>query len=246
MRPRGAAPERIGETGGSERAADATEGTGRQRREHDSDGSQVRPAAIICDLDGTLVDSGLDFPTIKAELGLPPDASILEAMAGLSPDELVRCRAILDRHEHAGAYRARLLPGVDEFLALATSLGLKRGLFTRNSRSATAITLHRCRLSFDRVLTREDGPVKPDPWAINALCQGWGIPPRAALVFGDFHYDSAAGRAAGALNVLVCHGQAPATVRGHELADFCLDSFADRERVARLLHGNGGGMEEKA
>jgi HAD superfamily hydrolase (TIGR01549 family) len=194
---------------------------------------------VICDLDGTLVDSGLDFRAIKAELGLGEEASVLEAIEDLPPEASARGHAVLHRHETAGALKARLMPGAAEFLALTATLGLKCGLFTRNSRNATALTLQRCGLSFERIITRDDGPVKPDPWAIQALCRSWGIAPRQTLVFGDFYYDLAAGRAAGAFNVLLCHGRPPDAIRGHDLADFHLRSFTDTEQVSRLLCGAG-------
>ena len=209
-----------------------------------SRGAAVRPAAVICDLDGTLVDSGLDFRAIKAELGLGLEASVLEAIEAFPPEASARGHAVLHRHEMAGALQARLMPGVTDFLALTAALGLKCGLFTRNSRNATAVTLQRCGLSFDRTLTRDDGPVKPDPWAIQTLCRSWGIAPGQALVFGDFYYDLAAGRAAGAVNVLVCNQRPPAAIRGHELADYHLNSFADTEQVSRLLCGAAPGAAE--
>jgi HAD superfamily hydrolase (TIGR01509 family) len=205
----------------------------------------VPPAAVICDLDGTLVDSGLDFRAIKAEIGLSVEASVLEAIDNLPPEAAARGHAVLHRHEMAGALKARLMPGVTDFLALTAALGLKCGLFTRNSRNATAVTLQRCGLVFEHILTRDDGPVKPDPWAIRALCGSWGIDPSRTLVFGDYYYDLAAGRAAGAVNVLVCHGRPPDAIRGHELADFHLGSFTDTEQVSRLLCGAAPGAAER-
>ncbi|WP_139557067.1 HAD family hydrolase [Methylotetracoccus oryzae] len=207
-------------------------------------GGALRPAAVICDLDGTLVDSGLDFRAIKTELGLGSEASVLEAIDAFPPEALARGHAVLYRHEMAGALQARLMPGVTEFLALIAALRLKCGLFTRNSRNATAITLQRCGLMFERVLTRDDGPVKPDPWAILELCRGWGIAPSQTLVFGDYYYDLAAGHAAGAVNVLVCQQRPPSAIRGYELAHFHLDSFADTEQVSRILSGTAGRMPQ--
>ncbi len=44
---------------------------------------------VIFDLDGTLVDSGLDFDEMRREMQLPPRQPILEAIARL-PDEQAR------------------------------------------------------------------------------------------------------------------------------------------------------------
>ncbi len=192
---------------------------------------------ILFDLDGTLVDSGLDFVAIRREMRLPAHLSILEALQCLQPPEINRCRAILERHEHEGALRAVPLPGVTAFLRQIAPLGLKLGVITRNSRHATELTLRRCRLDFHDVLTRDDGPVKPDPWAIHRLCEKWNLRPAEVLVCGDFRFDIEAGVAAGAGTVLVCNGREPSSIVGHEDATYCLPSFAESEGLLRLLQG---------
>lgn len=69
-------------------------------------------AGIIFDMDGTLVDSGLDFAAMRREMGLPDGVPLLETLENLNAAESARCRAILHRHEEAGAERASVLPGV--------------------------------------------------------------------------------------------------------------------------------------
>ena len=73
---------------------------------------------IVFDMDGTLVDSRLDFDAMRREMELPTGMPILEALTRLPPPHAARCRAILDRHEWAGHERATLLPGVTELLEL--------------------------------------------------------------------------------------------------------------------------------
>ncbi len=198
-----------------------------------AEGRRIR--GIVFDLDGTLVDSGLDFPAIRREMGLPAGLPILETMAQLEPEATRWCQSILDRHERRGALRAKLLPGVVEFLDRIAPLGFRKGIITRNSRMATELTLRRCRLDFRDVLTRDDGPVKPDPWAIHQLCRRWGVAASAITVCGDYRFDLEAGRAAGARTVLVCNGRAPCSIPGHELADLCLGSFADSDALIEWL-----------
>lgn len=41
------------------------------------------PRGVIFDLDGTLVDSGLDFDSMRREMGLDPGTPILESLATL-------------------------------------------------------------------------------------------------------------------------------------------------------------------
>ena len=67
---------------------------------------------VIFDLDGTLVDSGLDFPQMRREMGLPAGMPILEGLAEIGPGERFNeCLRILDRHEQEAAERATLMPG---------------------------------------------------------------------------------------------------------------------------------------
>jgi HAD superfamily hydrolase (TIGR01509 family) len=110
----------------------------------------------IFDMDGTLVDSSLDFEAMRREMGLAGGLPLLEAIAQASADDAERCWAILHEHERRGAQRATLYPGVREFLDTLGQRGLRRAIFTRNSRLSTAATLERLRLEFDPIVCRED------------------------------------------------------------------------------------------
>src|SRR5215211_479337 len=114
---------------------------------------------IVFDLDGTLVDSRLDFDAMRREMDLPPDMPILEGLARLNAEHAGRCRTILQRHEFEGAQRAALLPGVSELLAAIEARGIRRAIATRNSRSITAATLAKVGVEFELVFTRDEGPV---------------------------------------------------------------------------------------
>src|SRR5438128_1855995 len=111
---------------------------------------------VIFDLDGTLVDSRLDFDLMRREMGLPEGLPLLEAIAELSPSEAERCWGILHQHEERGAREATLYQGVPEFLAALAERDLRRAVFTRNSRRHTLATLARLELEFDPVVSRED------------------------------------------------------------------------------------------
>lgn len=174
---------------------------------------------------------------MRREMGVPSHLPVLEAIRWLMPTEAKRCRKILDRYELEGAQRAVPLPGVIDFLRQIAPLRLKLGVITRNSRRATKLTLRQCRLDFRHVLTRDDGPVKPDPWAIHQLCKKWGLQPAEVLVCGDFRFDIEAGVAAGADTVLVCNGREPASISGHQNATYFLPSFDEGDSLLRLLRG---------
>lgn len=182
-------------------------------------------AGIIFDLDGTLVHSDLDFRAIRSEMGLPEGLPLLEAMAELDNDHAGFCMDVLHRHEHYAAENATLMPGIGEFLAFIDTLGLKRGILTRNCRHATKTTLERCALDFDHVLTREDGPAKPDPWGIHELCQVWGVRPEQVVMIGDYHFDLEAGLRAGSKTVLYTQGRSPEDLEYAKLAHFILEHY---------------------
>src|SRR3954470_20937385 len=101
-----------------------------------------RLRGVIFDLDGTLVDSGLDFDAIRREMSLPVGVPILEALAEIAPGQrLDDCLQILHRHERAGAERAAVMPGARELLDALRERGLEQGLLTRNSRHSTNLVL---------------------------------------------------------------------------------------------------------
>jgi HAD superfamily hydrolase (TIGR01509 family) len=195
--------------------------------------------AILFDLDNTLVDSQLDFDAMRRDMGLPAGLSILEAIERLEPGRAGRCREILHEHELAGAQRATLLPGVAALWAAIGERGLHRGIVTRNSRSVAAATLANVGLACELVLTRDCGPVKPDPWPVLFACRTWAISPAEAVVVGDYRFDIESGRAAGARTVLLTHTCDPANYRNDEQADLVLSSLCEYPRLLEWLDRPG-------
>jgi HAD superfamily hydrolase (TIGR01509 family) len=180
---------------------------------------------IVFDLDGTLVDSQLDFASIRRDLGLPPGSLILESLAntpeGTSKDQMLQT---LRTHELRGAERATLFPGVTEMLALLTTDEVPTAVLTRNSRECTDLVLERLGLRFSQVLTREDAPPKPDPTGLLHICRTWSLSPSKMAFFGDYVFDIEAGRAAGMTTVLYAPGALPAYANR---ADHVLRSFTE-------------------
>jgi len=161
-------------------------------------------AAVIFDLDGTLVDSRLDFAAMRRDLGIAPGTPILEAIAGWEPAARAEAEAIILRHEHAGADCAMLMPGVRAFWERLGSSGVKRGVFTRNARAVADRTLARLALAAEMVVAREDAPAKPDPAGLGLICAVFGCAIGDAVFVGDYLYDLDAGRRAGMRTLLYC------------------------------------------
>jgi HAD superfamily hydrolase (TIGR01509 family) len=190
---------------------------------------------VIFDLDGTLVDSGLDFDQMRREMRLPARQPILEAIARLPHAETRRCLEILDRHEREGAARATPMPGSEWLLSLLAQRGLRRAVLTRNSRHAALACLKHFATGFDDLVAREDAPPKPHPLGILKICQRWQLEPRQVAMIGDYRFDLEAASAAGARSVLYTHGQQPEAWASFPEPDYLLHSFAAAEEFVAWL-----------
>ena len=152
---------------------------------------------VIFDLDGTLLVTPLDFDAIRAEIGLPHGAPILEAMGTLTDAERARANTVLDRHEAASADRSHLMPGAEELLAWLRSRGVEVAVLTRNSRASVEHAVRRHGLAFDATVAREDNKPKPNPAGVHHLMETCGADAAGTVVVGDFRFDIEAGAGAG-------------------------------------------------
>lgn len=191
--------------------------------------------AVIFDLDGTLVDSGLNFAQMRAEMGLPAGRPILEAIADLPPRRAAACWEILDRHEQQGAARATPMPEAEQLLALLASRGFLLGVLTRNSRQAAKTCLARLSTPIDMLVAREDAPPKPDPLGILSICRHWHLTPAEVAMVGDYRFDVEVARNAGARAVLYTFGQNEHECADFPPADYQLHSFAAATRFLSWL-----------
>lgn len=180
---------------------------------------------MIFDLDGTLLDTGLDFAAIRRDLGLPAETPILEALAELSPGEHCdRQWEIVRDHELAGARRAVVYDGVREFLAELQRRDIPQAILTRNSRESAELALARLDWRFSPVLTREDAPPKPDPSGLLEICRRWRLAPERVAFCGDYLYDLEAGRRAGMTTILYAPCEPPAFA---DQADHVLTHYSE-------------------
>jgi HAD superfamily hydrolase (TIGR01509 family) len=169
---------------------------------------KAEPRAVIFDLDGTLTEPLLDFDAMRAEIGLPP-GPILEQLA--HADDATRARAdeILRRHEREAIACATLADGCAELLAHLQARAIPAAILTRNVREVVDTFARMFGFSFAGVYTREDGPHKPSPAGVYALCERMGVAPADALMVGDYKFDILAGREAGCRTVLVLGAHRP-------------------------------------
>ncbi len=174
--------------------------------------------AVLFDLDGTLVETHIDFPAMTeamlaraAEANVP--ASVVEgkdilglvdaAAANVTErggDGVSFRRAAyedLERREVQGCAHPNLLIGTDTLLAQLKDNGIKIGIVTRNCRRVSKDLVARCGLPHDVLLSRDDVQrAKPHPEHLWDALRVLGIPAGEAAMTGDHWMDIQAGQAA--------------------------------------------------
>jgi HAD superfamily hydrolase (TIGR01549 family) len=182
-------------------------------------------AAVVFDLDGTLLDTMTSAPTAYArairDLGGPelspdqvvaawhigPTPAVLTHFLGrpVSPDDL-ECYF---RHFEAAAATVRPFPGVVEMLGRLTEAGYRLGIFTaatgRAARRALAVAGIAGHLP-TVVCGDEVADPKPAPLGLLLACERLGVTPAQTAYVGDAEVDLRCAQAAGALGIHACWG----------------------------------------
>lgn len=153
---------------------------------------------VIFDLDGTLIESSLDFKKMRDDIGCPQTQDILEFIDALpNPADKQAAEAVVLQHELDDAQSAKWLPVGLAMIEQAQSLSLPMAIVTRNCHQAAHIKLTNNQAPINFILTREDAPPKPDPTALLMVAEEWGIAPEELMYVGDFRYDKEAAINAG-------------------------------------------------
>lgn len=157
----------------------------------------------LFDLDGTLVQSHLDFAAIRRDTGFPQGIGLLEYLATLDDkEEKSRALAIIHGHEMDGALRAHWMPGAQALLQQLSGRGWPVGIVTRNSRATAQLMIENLGIPCDELVAREDAPAKPDPAGLLGIAQRWSLRPGELFYVGDHLFDMEAARAAGIFSCL--------------------------------------------
>ncbi len=180
--------------------------------------------AVIFDLDGTITRPFFDFDAIRQEMGLPPDSGpILELMARMTPVERKRTQDILTSHENRAVNESTLNDYAAETLSALRQKDISIGILTRNRRANAEAIARKHNLTFDAIVDRDAGPVKPDAFGVLKLCRQFGAAPAETLVVGDYLYDMLSAKAAGAGAVLLKTHKECDRFAAH--ADFTINSL---------------------
>lgn len=184
----------------------------------------LRPAALVFDLDGTLIDSRRDITAAvnrtREEYGLPPLALeqvvtmvgegarllIERALPEISPQRIDEAlAAYLKHYRDVCLDQTRPYPGVEEMLArLAPSYPL--ALLSNKGEELSRIVLRGLGLDrfFREILGGDSLPTrKPDPSGLRLLAERLGVPAERVLLVGDTRIDAETARQAGCLFALV-------------------------------------------
>jgi phosphoglycolate phosphatase len=208
--------------------------------------------AVLFDLDGTLVETHIDFPAMmramqelarahhvpesvtdgKDILGLVDAASQYVNTQGQDGDTLRRTAfAQLEAMEIEGCSHPELLAGTHELLTALVSRGIKVGIVTRNCRTVSLQLLAQFALPHHLLLSRDDvAQTKPNPEHLWDALQRLGETADHAAMVGDHWMDIKAGVQAGCAATLGILGRhdpdwfapCPPSALAHDLTEAAL------------------------
>ncbi len=164
--------------------------------------------AVAFDLDSTLTRPYLDFTRLRAQLGLP-EGDILHWADSLPPRQRAEAFATIEAFEQDGVDNVAWNDGAQETLAALQAWGLPVAIITRNSGTSLRAVCAHLDIRADVLIAREDATPKPDPACVQLASARLGVRVETLLMVGDFRHDTEAGRAAGAMTVLLTNGKTP-------------------------------------
>lgn len=190
--------------------------------------------AVLFDLDGTLVETNIDFPLMRREMlaigeryGIAAedlqgrdilamvDAIVAHLSLDSREDEAQRVREEayrrLEEIEMAHCHETRVIPGAVELVNALRAADIKVGVVTRNCRSSVLHSLDVCGISPDVLLTRDDVPrPKPHPDHLQQAMELLGTTPEQTVMIGDHWMDVQGGKAAHTRTIGFLHPDRPA------------------------------------
>jgi phosphoglycolate phosphatase len=221
-------------------------------------GGSMPITTILCDLDGTLVDSRLDIAMAFQQAwrtvigGTPPGATaiaqhigkplaeMLRELVGLLSPPLVSAFLTVYRRTYAGQETCltRPYPGVITTLQALSTFIL--GIVTTKEPEQAQIVLRRLGLSpfFQHIQGSTPGlRLKPAPDTLLAALAVLHCAPSHALMVGDTPADILAGKAAGVMTCAVTYGFGSREALLQCAPDYVIDTFDELVTLVRERNG---------
>lgn len=218
-------------------------------------------AAVVWDLDGTLVDSAADIATslnrLLAAQDLPAlgDDRIRDMIGegvpmlirrgltahGVSPDEVLLgslARRFMAIYSEVATASTRLFPGAREVLGILGEAGVSQAICTNKPEAITRQVLAGLDIAgyFGVVIGGDTlARNKPDPLPLQTTLQRLGVAAGHALMVGDSAIDVMMAHAAGVDVTFVTFGYGPEPTEPHR-ADYRIDSLSD---LPAIVAGSG-------
>ena len=215
--------------------------------------------AVLFDMDGTLVETNIDFPLMRREMAAlgakhgiaSDDIAGLDILAAV---ELIESRlrdrasdedALLARREAfekleiielVHAEDASEIDGAREVLRALRDVGIRTAIVTRNCRTAVEIALEITGISADALLTRDDvARAKPHPDHLHAALSMLNAAPESAVTIGDHWMDVQGGKAAGTRTIGFLRPDRPDDFFDREPPDLVIRALTELlDPIARL------------
>lgn len=159
---------------------------------------------FILDWDGVIADTSLDFSGIRDKYFDGKRVPLIEAMVTLSESEQIELWKDIYDLEMEGAERALPVKGAFELVQWIEERSIPWSVVSRNCRDSIVLAASKIGFSLPEItMSRDDGPVKPDPEALWLAAGRMGIPHRECVMVGDFLYDMIGARRSCMRGVLV-------------------------------------------
>ncbi len=211
---------------------------------------RLRYAAVLFDLDGTLIDSSQDLiaavhyalqqvderelpddDTIIMEIGKPLE-TILRELGYPCDQTSTACFVDAYRSHFAEHFNdhTRLFPDVKDVLEMLRSSGARLALVTAKHQSQAEFTARGTGLAgyFHHICGWQEGRRhKPDPEPVRLALDLLGVGPEQGLMVGDTEQDILAAKAAGVDTCAVTYGFRPVLLLRTLRPDFMVSRAAD-------------------
>lgn len=205
------------------------DGKGRKHLIHMVQAGELK--AVLFDLDGTLIHSGVAFSPYRERLDIQGD--VIQGIMKLPPVQQKEKWDIIQEYEQELQRRSKPALGAMKLLAYLKETGVKTAVITRSTGSHARALIMQHSLDIALAIGRDDITPKPDPKGIFYLLDKLGIEKEHAIMVGDFLWDMLAGKNAGIPTVMVLQDHSKPYAA---MADVVVGSLSELDELLRPVH----------